>query len=170
MLVWLVYPPSPMEVKICPPVHHRSYLSAAEPQTGRWERSQQLQQDPGPHVAAQPEEPQATGWAFSTSVSNPPAAPSLVPVLWAARLCKARTVIYPKCVTAYERRLSKCLLTLTHTQARRLTLSIPVFWKLSKGDVKGTLGQVRNAGCYDTRKLQPLSSYYISLLCKRQYQ
>lgn len=34
-----------------------------------------------------------------------------------------------KCVTAYKRRLSKCLLTVTHTQARRLTLSISLFWK-----------------------------------------
>lgn len=32
-----------------------------------------------------------------------------------------------KCVTAYKQRLSKCLLTVTHTQARRLTLSIPLF-------------------------------------------
>lgn len=45
----------------------------------------------------------------------------------AGRWCKARTVKYPKCVTAYKRRLSKCLLTVTHTQARRLTLSIPLF-------------------------------------------
>lgn len=33
----------------------------------------------------------------------------------------------PKCVTAYKRRLSECLLTLTHAQARRLTVSIALF-------------------------------------------
>ncbi len=76
----------------------------------------------------------------------------------------------PKCVTAYKRRLSKCLLTVTHTQARRLTLSILLFWKLTRGDVKGTVGQVRNIDCYDTRRLQPLSSFYICLQSKRESQ
>lgn len=118
-----------LSVSFTPPTRghaeSRSYLSTAEPQTGRRERSQQQQKDPGPHVAAQPEEPQATGWAFSTAASNPPAAPSLVPVSCACAR-HARSNI-PKCVTACERRSSKCLLAVTHAQARRLTLSMPLF-------------------------------------------
>lgn len=127
-----------------------SYLSASEWQTGRWERSQQQQQDPGPHGAAQPEEPQATGRTFSTSASNPTTAPSLVPVSCTCRLCQARSAKYKT-----SRWLSECLLTVTHTQARRLTLSISLFWKLPREGIKDTVGQVRSDDCYGTRSLWP---------------
>lgn len=127
-----------------------SYLSASEWQSGRWERSQQQQQDPGPHGAAQPEEPQATGRTFSTSASNPTTAPSLVPVSCTCRLCQARSAKYKT-----SRCLSECLLTVTHTQARRLTLSISLFWKLPREGIKDTVGQVRSDDCYSTRSLRP---------------
>lgn len=71
------------------------------------------------------------------------------------------------CVSAYKRRASECLLTMTHAQARRLALSIPLFRKLTKGDVRGAVGQVRNAGCNGARRRPPHNSYYQSAVSER---